>query len=275
MILENDLYKLVEARHGYFLVNPNDRYIGAALIKYGEFSELEWTLIDQLLRAGQVVVEVGANIGAHSVSIARKIGPKGRLWAIEPQRIVFQNLCANVALNGLTNVRTINAAMSDEAGTIRVPPVDYRKSGNFGGISLMTAPAKGGEDVPMLRLDDAFTGRRLDLLKIDVEGMEARVLRGGAETVATFRPILYLENDRQDLAQELIELVFSMGYRAWWHAPRLFNPDNFFGERENDYDRTASLNMLCLPKDSKIVVKDLKEITDPAAIMPAKTDRRD
>ena len=69
---------IVSGRHGYFLANRYDEYIGLGLIRYGEYAELEWIVLDQLIQPGNTVVEVGANIGSHTVSIAKKTGPDGR-----------------------------------------------------------------------------------------------------------------------------------------------------------------------------------------------------
>ena len=89
---------LVRAKHGLMLFNKNDTYIGRSIGKYGEFSEGEIAIFDQLCRPGDIVVEVGANIGTHTLPIAKMVGVAGRVHAFEPQRIVFQTLCANMAL---------------------------------------------------------------------------------------------------------------------------------------------------------------------------------
>ena len=86
------------------LYNFHDLYIGRSLDLYGEYSEGEIDLFGQIVQPGQVVVEVGANIGAHTVFLAHRSGPAARVLAFEPQRIVFQTLCANLALNSITNV---------------------------------------------------------------------------------------------------------------------------------------------------------------------------
>ena len=91
-------------KSGPMLFNKFDIYVGGSLSKYGEFSVGEQELFQRVVRPGQVVVEVGANIGAHTVELARLVGPEGEVHAFEPQRIVFQTLCANLALNQLTNV---------------------------------------------------------------------------------------------------------------------------------------------------------------------------
>lgn len=134
--------KLVRGRHGIFVANENDMYIGRALIAYGEFSELEWTLLQRYCRPENVVIEVGANIGAHTVTIARAVGAAGRVVAIEPQPAVFQALCANLALNCVLNVDPLNIGCADSAHTLAVPALDYAQEGNFGGVSL-GAPGTG------------------------------------------------------------------------------------------------------------------------------------
>ena len=99
--------QLAAGKDGYFLYNSNDKYIGRAIENYGEYSEIELDLLKNLCAAGDVILEVGANIGAHTVGMARTVGPTGRVLAFEPQRLVFQTLCANVALNSLHATFTI------------------------------------------------------------------------------------------------------------------------------------------------------------------------
>jgi FkbM family methyltransferase len=253
---------VVAARHGYFLASRYDHYVGLALIKYGEYGELEWQVLAQLAAPGATVVEVGANIGSHSVALAKAVGPTGRLIAIEPQRIIHQQLSASIALNSLNNVECHWAGCGAEPGELVVPPLDYFASHmqNFGGVSL-TADGQG-ERVPIVRLDDVMAGRRTSLIKIDVEGMEAQVLRGAAHVIADSRPILYTENDRPAKSDELLSLIWSMNYRTFWHVPRLFNPDNFFGDPENLYADTASFNLLCVPKEISLSISGFPEATE-------------
>ena len=87
-----------------FLTNPNDIFIGKSLEVYGEWSHGEVNLLSKLLRPDDNVIEIGSNIGAHTLFIARDICSSGIVYAFEPRRLLFQMLCANVALNGLTNV---------------------------------------------------------------------------------------------------------------------------------------------------------------------------
>jgi hypothetical protein len=95
---------LVKARHGWFLANRYDEFVGAALIRYGEYGEIEHAFLTSLLAPGDSVIEVGANIGSHTVGLAKRVGPTGSVIAIEAQPAIFRILCANLALNGLSNV---------------------------------------------------------------------------------------------------------------------------------------------------------------------------
>ena len=118
--------RLKECRHGRMLYNVNDAYPGRSLDLYGSTARGKWTCSASSFRAGDVVIEVGANVGAHTVALARIVGGGGMVMAFEPQRLAFQSLCANVALNNLANVWCHQAAFGDAVGHITVPDLDPR-----------------------------------------------------------------------------------------------------------------------------------------------------
>ena len=251
---------LKQCRYGPMLFLRGDQYVGRSLERYGEFSELEGQLFAQVLGAGDTVVEVGANMGAHTLQLARLVGPQGVVHAYEPQRVIFQILCANVALNALFNVHTHHAGVGSAAGQLRVPPLDYAAVGNFGGLSLTDQGA--GEVVPVVPLD-ATPFASLKLLKIDVEGMEHAVLSGARQTIAQHRPLLYVENDRIAQSPALIELLQALGYTLYWHTPTLFNPANFARNPENIFPGIVSINLLCVPQESSAVIKGFRPVSGP------------
>jgi FkbM family methyltransferase len=239
-------YMLRQCQHGPMLFNRRDQYIGRSLAAYGEFSEYEITVLKQLLRRAAVVVEAGANIGTHAVPIARLIGAGGHLHAFEPQRLTFQILCANLALNGIVNVSAHWAALGQTPGRAMVPQLDPEIEQNFGGVGIESGA--DANSVPVKTID-ALELSRLDLVKADVEGMEVAVLEGGRETIRRLRPALYLENDRRDRSPDLIRTLESLGYRAWWHTVPMFRRDNFTGNAENIFKSVISLNLLALPAE--------------------------
>ncbi|MDX8386779.1 MAG: FkbM family methyltransferase [Gallionella sp.] len=250
---------LSKCRHGWMLYHTADQYIGRGLKKYGEFSEGEAALFQQLLRQGDVVVEAGANFGAHTVAMAKMVGEQGNIIAFEPQRLVYQTMVANVALNSLTNVITLQAGLGAYPGSIKIPVLNPAKGHNFGGFSI--GSHSDGEEVPVKTID-SLNLSRCRLIKADVEGMECDVLEGARDTITKLKPMLYVENDRAEHSPQLIALIQSFGYRLWWHLPRMYNPDNFRADSENLFGNIVSVNMVCLPQEIQTTI-DLPEIKSP------------
>ena len=239
--------ELALCRDGVMLFNRHDTYIGASLRKYGEWSAVELDVFRQIVQPGQIVVEVGANIGAHTVALSRMVGPTGAVLAFEPQRLLFQTLCANLALNSCVNVAARQEAVGAEPGELLVPVLQPDTPNNFGGLPLGTRYEQG-EAVEVVTIDSLnLTACRL--IKMDIEGMEAEALQGAAKTIRRHRPALYVENERDDKSAALITLLLSYSYRLYWHAPFMFRTDNFAGDHENIFGRTASHNMLCVPRE--------------------------
>lgn len=250
-------FKLVNSRYGTFLININDLFLGKALDLYGEYGEHEIALFRQIIRTGQTVLDVGANIGTHTVFFARIVGPQGTVHAFEPQRIIWQQLAANIMLNGLMNVHCHHLALGAQVGEVKVPPLNYYTVENFGGVSMRTEG--DGEPVPLKPLDD-LNLPACHFIKIDVEGMEKLVLSGSVKTIQKYRPILYVENDRKHNSVELINYLFSLNYNLYWHIPRLYNSDNFNQNPKNIYGTIVSINMLCLPSEAPIKIEGLRKI---------------
>jgi FkbM family methyltransferase len=259
-LLDQGHYRLKRCRHGPMLYLVTDQYVGQSLDFYGEYSEEEAGLLRMIVRPGWMVLDIGANMGAHTVSLAQATGPKGVVLAFEPQRVIFQILCANVALNGLGHVYTNQAAVGREAATVIVPNLDYSAVANFGGVGL--GDWSEGERVSGVTVD-SLDLPACDLIKIDVEGMEGEVIAGAEQTIRRFRPVLYVENDRPEHSAALIRQVLDLDYRLYWHFPSLFNPQNYFGVAENVFGKIVSINMLGLPASVPQEVQGLHEVTGP------------
>lgn len=225
------------ARHGRFIVNENDVYLARSLIELGEFAEEQVRLFRSIITRNMVVVDAGANIGAHTVALARMAG---FVHAFEPQRQVYYTLCGNVALNHLHNVRCHHAALGDTDERIKIQMLDDGTPNNLGAFSI----GAGGpllDEVDVKRLDI-----RCNFLKIDVEGYELEVLRGAEPMIKECRPVIYVENDRPDTADELIDTVRALGYRPYWHVTPLYRKDNLNGAPD-PFGGVSSVDMLCAP----------------------------
>ena len=181
-------------RYGKIMYNQLDQFIGRSLRLYGEFSQGEADIFEQIVKPGHIVVEAGANIGAHTIHLAQLAGDNGQVWAFEPQRLVFQLLAGNVALNSLTNVHCLQKCLIGSGKrTIPVPVLDVNKINNWGGVELEHSVE--GEPVEAITID-SLDLPGCDFLKIDVEGMELQVLQGAEETIRKYQPVIYTEADR-------------------------------------------------------------------------------
>jgi len=250
--------RLQKTRHGTLLYNPRDRYVGRSLELYGEYSHEETALFKSLLKPGAIALDIGAHIGPHTLTLADTVGPAGAVLAFEPQRVLFQMLCANLALNNCTTVYPYHAAVGACEDTIMVPQLDYTVENNFAGMAL--GDYQQGEKVRLLTID-GLELQRCDFMKVDVEGMELEALKGARETIARFRPALYVENDREEKSAALIAFMRSLDYDLYWHRPPLFNPDNHAGNPDNVFAGIVSINMLCFHRSLQAAVSGLEQVT--------------
>lgn len=272
---------LIHARHGNLWCYPTDHYLGQAIVLFGEYSELEYQFLrDALEPTGDegTIVEVGANAGYLSVPLSKHCS---LFEAYEPQPEVHALLRKNMGENGSRGA-LMSLAVGSVAGEIDCPVIPYSQPGNHGCLRMGKQQREGVKPreyvkVPVVRLDDQGH-KDVKIIKVDVEGMELQVLKGGRELILRDLPILYVENDQPDKSQELIEYVWGLGYWCAWHTPHLFNPDNFFHRpaRENPWGPVQSINMVCVPKDRRlpagIPTKHRLRLIDDATKHPTKDE---
>jgi FkbM family methyltransferase len=258
---------IVRGRYGLMAYNPNDLYVGRSVERYGEFGEQELDVMRGALPEGGIAFDVGANIGTHAVAFARHVGPNGSVFAFEPQRVVHGFLATNATLNGLAWIHPVHAAVGAGPGEMLMPDYAYTNEANYGAIAM--SAAEQGWPVRVVTLDDYCWLPRVDLVKIDVEGMEAQVLDGARRFLDRFRPVLFVENDRSSTAVGILERLLAARYRVYWHAVPLFRENNWRGERENVFGNTGTINVLCIPVERPQSV-GLAECTDPHAKPPVR-----
>jgi FkbM family methyltransferase len=256
------LSRLVRTSFGPMIVPTYDTVVSRCLLLYGEWAFAEMALLGPLIQAGDVVVDCGAHIGAHSLFFARQVGRQGQVFCFEPQRLLFQHLCGNVAVNGLSNVTTFWAALGDTAGALRPPEIDPLRPENLGGRAMDGVGDPRAMQVPVMTVD-SLTLSRCRLIKIDAEGMERVVIQGATKTIRQHRPLLYVENNKHERSATLIETISALGYRLFWHFSPYFRPGNFNKKTENVFPNTADPNMLCLPAEVEAAVDELDPVRGP------------
>src|SRR6202521_2916733 len=189
---------LKQCKYGWMLFSGP--YIGKCFELYGQYSESELSVMRAFLGEGSTVIDVGANIGDLTIPLAKTVGPTGRVYAIESHPENFNVLCANLALNALTNTKPINAfvATGDKVST----------GGVWGEFAYVSETWK-----PQFMALDALELDACDLIKIDGDGKELEVLRSGEMQIERHRPAIYFENDDRAFSPELLSfLIDNLGY---------------------------------------------------------------
>jgi FkbM family methyltransferase len=188
----------VEVRaKGYRLyARKSDAHIGSELIAGRAHDANVEAALRVELKRGATFLDVGANIGVFTTLGANLVGPEGRVIAIEPiarNAELIERACRS---NGFAQVRVIRGAASDREGEIvlRTSATTSNAATPAAAGERLLADGSIAQAVPAIVLDDALAGlERLDLVKIDVEGMEPCALRGLARTLERFRPLLISE----------------------------------------------------------------------------------
>ena len=210
-------FVLASSNHGTMIVNRFDSRmtgpdsgvgIGHQIFESGACDPISVELTLQLLEQrrrfhgdGVVGIDCGANIGAHTIEWAAAMTGWGSVVAIEAQERIYYALAGNIAINNCFNAIAMHAAVSSETGVMNIPSPDYLTASNFGALALR--PRESNEfigqaldysdagTVPVQKITlDALTLPRVDLIKIDVEGMELEALEGAKQTIERSRPIL-------------------------------------------------------------------------------------
>ncbi len=174
----------------------------------GSFEPNEFVFFDSFLQPGMVFVDVGANDGYYSVFAATRVGPAGRVIAVEPSSRERVNLRRNLQRNGLKNVSIVPAALGALPGEADLRLAEGVHSGHntLGMFAHDDVAAVRVERVDVETLDDIVSRLGLtaiDFIKIDVEGAEASVIAGGRDALRAMQPVLLIEiNDAALRAQQ-------------------------------------------------------------------------
>ena len=161
---------------------------------FGSFEEHFARLFQYLVRPGDLCIDIGANVGVHTVRLAKLVGPLGKVIAIEADQALARRAGDNILINHISNARVINAAASDRTGdTVAL----YRPSphdANRARASMLPHSYLTGTvaEVSTTTVDQT-TSDPVALIKIDVEGCESAVVAGARRTIDTYSPSVIFE----------------------------------------------------------------------------------
>lgn len=213
------------------LVDPQDQGISRALAVSGKREMQLRALLEEEVKPGMCVFDLGANIGYYAIWEALRVGPEGKVYGIEPSPVNFALLQENLALNGLGDdqVEVFNLGAADRVGEADFFLAQYSNLHTFmpgqyrcGDRSRLLA----GKTirVPLTTVSEFAKGKRhIDLLRMDVEGFEVEVIAGMREAFERdpdFGPIIVFEahfpkyDDTNHSMREQLRYLFGRGYRV-------------------------------------------------------------
>ena len=186
------------------------------LLEQGDwFEKNDLNLFRAIIRSDDTVFDLGANVGTYSLSAAART--RGKVIAIEPASETFELL--NISASQFSNMTAIHTAVSDKPGTAFLTHND-NSSETFG---LSDNNEKRGEKVPLATVDDIAAEHGIesvDIIKIDVEGHELKVLAGAEKIISNGSPIIFYEiKHDNDLHPELIDAFKNLGYDSYFTLP--------------------------------------------------------
>ena len=228
-------FVLAASNHGTMILNRFDYRmtgpaagvgVGFQVLEAGAYDPVEVELALQLIEArrrfhgdGVVAIDCGANIGVHAVEWATAMTGWGSVVAIEAQERIYYALAGNIAINNCFNAIAMHAAVAAERGVMNIPVPDYFLPSSFGSLELkpradtefigQPIDYSDGKTVAIEKITiDALSLPRVDLIKLDIEGMEMEALAGAQVTIERSRPIVLVESikaGREPLRAHLAE----------------------------------------------------------------------
>jgi len=249
-------FVLVSTDHGMMIVNGKDfeavegGVIGVSveLFNHSQYDAAQLELMLEILSFrreqlgdGVVVIDGGANIGSYTLFLARAMTGWGRVLAFEPQEMLYYALCGNIAVNNCFNARAVCAGLGSGCEeSLEMPLLDYTKPRNFGGVHLQRKVDGPSQTVTLVAID-SLGFPRVDLIKLDIEGMEIVALEGARKTIERCKPLISAEHIicGMDALKEMLE---PLGYAVQMTGMNTLcvHKDDPISKRIRFYDSTKS-----------------------------------
>jgi FkbM family methyltransferase len=205
------------SKHGTFCGLENDILFRMAL-EFGSNEDHFKKIVNSLVMPNSNVLDLGANIGTHSIILSKAIGT-GNCYSIEPQSLIYTILQNNLMLNNCENVHTFRFAISDlDNEVLSMEPFSYSNLNiNNGARRVETSGGNSGDWVLSKKID-SFNFPKISFIKLDIQGSEIKALKGAKSLILKDRPVLFVEIEEVHLkkfsgsSKELIETLLSYDY---------------------------------------------------------------
>lgn len=206
---------VIKLRSGSLLRITQVDHLQLLLYYLGTFEPQALKVMQEHVRPGSTILDVGANIGLFTIEGANSVGSSGTIIAIEAAPQHAETVRASAELNRMKNVEVHSVAVGSETGeAILTLP----SAANYGMFTLGNAMGDERIRVGVRRIDDIVAGRRVDFIKMDIEGSEYNALLGAKETITRGHPAILIELNEPALeacgssTRKVKELLFSFGY---------------------------------------------------------------
>lgn len=223
--------------------------IDSSIYYKGCFEPMVTATMCKYVKPGMTVLDIGANIGCHTLRYAKLVGRHGKVIAFEPMPWAVSKLRRNIELNDFNNIVLEKIALSDVSAK---RSVYFRSSWTLDDGS--TPDSKTNEDVDFITLDEYVHRNKLDkidFIKLDVDGYEYKVVRGGLKSLIKFKPVMIIEfgnytlNEYGDNLESLIALLSSAGYA--FYSEKNLRPYTSKKSLLDTVPQNSTINVLCKP----------------------------
>lgn len=258
--------RTIEIAGGVQVVVPDSLNL---LTPYVLFEQRDWFedeigFVRRMLRPGQQTIDVGANYGVYTLTMAKIVGPTGAVWAFEPASSTAAVLAQSINANGFRQVVVECSAISNACGTARLALND---NAEFNSLVRDAGPAIATEAVPVVTLDDCrgrYGWKDIDFMKIDAEGEESNIIEGGRQFFAECSPlILYEIKAGADVHLELVQRFAGIGFESYRLIPGLDLLVPFDVDSQLD---GYLLNLFCCKKDRAAQLVEMGLLLDAETI---------
>jgi FkbM family methyltransferase len=256
-VLSGESYKIKTSWGGVIMGHPF-YYLDREVITTGCYDKLLHKFLEKHIKPSMVVFDIGANIGELTVHMAKLTGLYGRIYAFEPAPTLLKRLWENITINRVDQiVRVHDVALSTENGKamFSFAEIDMENQGMGSLVNTNNHVVSQELMVKTIRMDDFVRHealKRIDLIKVDIQGGEIDFIKGALHTLSELEPDIVIEVSPSDLAclgkkpEDLIRLLEDIGYKCY-----LFDSSGAF--RTQVTSKTAetmplSMNVFCTMK---------------------------
>jgi len=235
--------------HTYYLPEGKIPFQEDAIKQSGMYEPATSAVISEFVKPGMNVIEGGACCGYHALNIARAVGPEGRVFCFEANPDLVEILKKNMEINGyIDNVEVVHAGLWFEENVMPFPMLNA----GLGGASFKNRrqlAAVPTVPVRMVSLDDLFSDKRIDFIRMDIEGAELEALKGADTILRNQQPTMILEwipdNSSFEESVMLYDLLKELGYRVYRITSEGLSRIGNYEDLHGSYAATHERDVLC------------------------------